>query len=116
MESAGVGSPALGLPRAGAGYGSQSRQLPPILAWLQEWATRDGCTMGPTVFYKQVNVTGLEWTDCQGNATVVHYRIQGEGHRWPSITFKEPGGTIVKTLSTSALIWSFFQQHPLIIS
>src|SRR2546421_7339525 len=96
--------------------GSQSRQLPPILAWLQEWATRDGCTMGPTVFYKQVNVTGLEWTDCRGNATVVHYRIQGEGHRWPSITFKEPGGptgTIVKALSVSALIWSFFQQHPL---
>jgi polyhydroxybutyrate depolymerase len=75
--------------------------------------------MGPTVFYKQVNVTGLEWTDCQGNATVVHYRIQGEGHRWPSITFKEPGGTtgtIVKALSASALIWSFFQQHPLVIS
>ncbi len=96
--------------------GSMSKQLPPILAWLQGWATRDGCTMGPTVFYKQVNVTGLEWTDCQGNATVVHYRIQGEGHRWPSITFKEPGGTtgtIVKALSASALIWSFFQQHPL---
>src|SRR5438132_2420476 len=96
--------------------GSQSRQLPSILAWLQGWATRDGCTRGPTVFYQQVNVTGLEWTDCQGNATVVHYRIQGEGHRWPSPTFKEPGGptgTIVKALSVSALIWSFFQQHPL---
>jgi len=96
--------------------GSMRKQLPPILAWLQGWATRDGCTMGPTVFYKQVNVTGLEWTDCQGNATVVHYRIQGEGHRWPSLPFKEPGGTtgtLVKTLSTSALIWSFFQQHPL---
>src|SRR5947209_10603044 len=96
--------------------GSISRQLPSILAWLQGWATRDGCTRGPTVFYQQVNVTGLEWTDCQGNATVVHYRIQGEGHRWPSITFKEPGGptgTIVKALSVSALIWSFFQQHPL---
>jgi len=96
--------------------GSQSRQLPSILAWLEGWATRDGCAMGPAVFYKQVNVTGLEWTDCRGNATVVHYRIQGEGHRWPSITFKEPGGTtgtIVKALSVSALIWSFFQQHPL---
>ena len=96
--------------------GSQSRQLPPILAWLQGWATRDGCTRGPTVFYKQANVTGLEWTDCQGNATVVHYRIQGEGHIWPSITFKEPGGTAVSSLSASALIWSFFQQHPLVIS
>jgi polyhydroxybutyrate depolymerase len=93
--------------------GSMSKQLPSILAGLQGWTTRDCCNMGPTVFYKQVNVMGLEWTDCRGNATVVHYRIQGEGHRWPSITFKEPGGTTVKALSASALIWSFFQQHPL---
>jgi polyhydroxybutyrate depolymerase len=99
--------------------GSMRRQLPPILAWLQGWATRDGCTRGPTVFYKHVNVTGLEWTDCRGNATVVHYRIQGQGHIWPFVTFNEPGGTTgtsVQALSASALIWSFFQQHPLIIS
>jgi polyhydroxybutyrate depolymerase len=100
--------------------GSQSRQYSPILAWLQGWATCDGCTMGPTIFYTHVNVTGLEWTHCRGNATVVHFRIQGEGHRWPSVSFNvsfnEPGGTTgtpVKALSASALIWSFFQQHPL---
>ena len=101
--------------------GSQSRQLLPILAWLQEWATRDGCTAGPTAFYSQGNVTGLEWTHCQGNATVVHFRIQGEGHTWPSVrfdvSFNVSGGTAGTTgqaLSASALIWSFFQQHPLV--
>ena len=93
--------------------GSMSRQLPPILAWLQGWATRDGCTMGPTVFYKQANVTGLEWTNCQGNAIVIEYRISGEGHVWPHVSFNKPGGTAVSSLSASALIWSFFQQHPL---
>jgi polyhydroxybutyrate depolymerase len=93
--------------------GSVSKQYPPILAWLQGWATRDGCTMGPTVFYKQANVTGLEWTNCRGNATVIQYRISGEGHVWPHVTFNKPGGTAVYALSASALIWSFFQQHPL---
>jgi polyhydroxybutyrate depolymerase len=100
--------------------GSMSKHYPPILAWLQGWATRDGCTMGPTLFYKQVNVKGLEWTNCRGNATVVHFRIQGEGHTWPSVTFNVSfntsggsTGTTVKALSASALIWSFFQQHPL---
>ena len=96
--------------------GRVSRQLPPILAWLQGWATHDGCTRGPTVFYQYVNVTGLEWTNCQGNATVVHYRLQGQGHIWPFVTFNKPGGptgTSVQALSASALIWSFFQQHPL---
>src|SRR6266550_6864087 len=57
--------------------GSQSRQLPSILAWLQGWATRDGCTMGPTIFYTQGNVSGLEWKDCRASATVVHFRLQG---------------------------------------
>src|SRR5712691_1465145 len=93
--------------------GSMSKQLPSILTWLQGWATRDGCTRGPTVFYKQANVTGLEWTNCQRNAIVIQYRISGEGHIWPFITFNEPGGTAVSSLSASALIWSFFQQHPL---
>ena len=93
--------------------GSMSKQLPPILAWLQGWATRDGCTMGPTVFYKQANVTGLEWTNCQGNAIIIQYRISGEGHVWPHVTFNKPGGTAVSSLSALALIWSFFQQHPL---
>jgi polyhydroxybutyrate depolymerase len=93
--------------------GSPRKQYPATLTWLQGWVTRDGCTRGPTVFYKQANVTGLEWTNCQGNATVMQYRISGEGHVWPHIIFNKPGGTAVSSLSASALIWSFFQQHPL---
>jgi len=93
--------------------GSASRRYPPILTWLQGWATRDGCTRGPTVFYKQADVTGLEWTNCRGNATVIQYRISGEGHLWPQVTFNKPGGTAGSSLSASALIWTFFQQHPL---
>jgi len=93
--------------------GGTGNQLPPISAWLQGWATRDGCTRGPTVFYTTVNVTGLEWTHCRGNAIVLHYRIRGEGHVWPFVTFNLPGGTAGKSFSASALIWLFFQQHPL---
>ena len=102
-------------------HGSQSRQFPPILTWLEEWATRDGCTTGPTIFYTRGNVTGLEWTHCQGNATVVHFRMQGEGHRWPSVRFNvsfntsgRTPGTTGQARSASALIWLFFQQYPLV--
>ncbi len=93
--------------------GSARKRYPPVLTWLQGWATRDGCTTGPTVFYKQANVIGLEWTNCRGNATVIQYRISWEGHTWPHVTFKKPGGTAGSSLSASALIRSFFQQHPL---
>jgi polyhydroxybutyrate depolymerase len=93
--------------------GSARERYPAILTWLQGWATRDGCTRGPTVFYKQANVTGLEWTNCQGNAIVIQYRISGAGHVWPHVRFNKPGGPAASSLSAAALIWSFFQQHPL---
>lgn len=100
--------------------GSQLKQYPPILVWLEGWAARDGCTVGPTTFYRQGDVTGLEWIHCRGNAIVVHFPMKGEGHRWPSVRFNvsfnatgAPAGT-TQALSASALIWSFFQQHPLV--
>ncbi len=93
--------------------GSAKKRYPPVLAWLQGWATRDGCTRGPTTFYAQASVTGLEWTNCRGNATILHYRLAGEGHVWPHVSFNVLRGTAVGALSASALIWSFFQQHPL---
>jgi poly(3-hydroxybutyrate) depolymerase len=44
---------------------------------------------------------------------ILQYRITGEGHVRPHVTFNRPGGTAVNTFSASALIWAFFQQHPL---
>jgi polyhydroxybutyrate depolymerase len=78
--------------------------LPSIPQWLQAWANRDGCTQGPFVFLRIPAVTGENWTHCKGNATVVHYRIEGGGHSLPATI----GGT-----ATNVLMWQFFQSHPL---
>lgn len=86
--------------------GSKKKDLPPIAQWLQGWAKRDGCTTGPTLFFKETNVTGEEWTGCREDAMVVHYRIQGEGHMWPRTIFKAH-------VDATTLIWSFFKTHPL---
>jgi len=78
--------------------------LPSIPKWLQIWATWDSCTKGPAIFLRQSNVTGEQWVGCQGNAAVVHYRIEGGGHRWPpTIGGRSPAG----------VVWLFFQAHPL---
>ncbi len=42
-----------------------------------------------------------EWTDCQGNAIIIQYRISGEGHVLPHVSFNKPGGTAVSSLSAS---------------
>jgi polyhydroxybutyrate depolymerase len=78
--------------------------LPSIPQWLQDWATRDGCTQGPLVFLQTANVTGEHWIHCKGNATVVHYRMEGEGHSLPATI----GG-----IATDVLMWNFFQAHSL---
>ncbi|MDQ6660921.1 MAG: ferulic acid esterase, partial [Chloroflexota bacterium] len=78
--------------------------LPSIPQWLQEWARQDSCTNGPKTFLQKSSVTGEQWTDCKGNATVVHYRIEGGGHSWPSAI----GGQ-----SAANVIWLFLQNHPL---
>lgn len=78
--------------------------LPAISGWLQSWATRDGCTRGPSIFLRQSNVTGMQWTNCGRGGVIVHYRIEGGGHSWPPT---------INALSASEVIWRFFQAHPL---
>lgn len=78
--------------------------LPSIPQWLQTWASWDSCTKGPTIFLRQSNVSGEQWAGCQGNAAVVHYRIEGGGHHWPPT---------IGNRSPADVIWLFFQAHPL---
>jgi polyhydroxybutyrate depolymerase len=79
--------------------------LPSIPHWLQDWASRDGCTRGPVTFFQQSTVTGEQWTACQGNATVVHYRTEGGGHSWPRNIGSRSGAEV---------IWLFFQAYQLL--
>lgn len=89
--------------------------FPPIPQWLQDWATRDGCASGPTTFFQQNDVTGEQWSACQQQALVTHYRIQGGGHGWPggAKTSATGGGVITRTISATSIMWQFFQAHPL---
>ncbi len=92
--------------------GSPSNQSPDwtlssLPAYLHAWAVRDGCTQGPTIFLRQPGhpgVTGMRWTGCQGNVSVVHYRIDGGGHHWPPSIEGQPA---------TEVLWHFFQQYTL---
>jgi len=93
--------------------GSHRRKEPPIMLWLQQWASRDGCTKGPSMFYRSQNVIGEEWTSCRGGVVVIGYRILGEGHWWPHILINLRSGNALASYTASQVIWSFFQAHPL---
>ncbi len=78
--------------------------LPSIPQWLADWAARNGCTNGPTVFLHIRNIIAEQWNGCPANAAVVHYRIVGGTHATPPP---------IDGQSPAAIIWSFFQKHPL---
>jgi polyhydroxybutyrate depolymerase len=84
------------------------------LDWLESWAALDGCVPAARQFLNARVITGLEWTGCQNNAVVVHYRLNGGIHVWPG------GATTLKHLPASDrainathVIWEFFAAHPL---
>jgi len=78
--------------------------LPSIPQWLKDWATRDGCSQGPAIFLQKSDVTGEQWLHCQANVAVVHFRMEGGEHSLPATINGE---------STAAIMWNFFQSHPL---
>jgi polyhydroxybutyrate depolymerase len=79
-------------------------QLPSIPQWLQQWAARDGCTSGPTIFYQVAPVVGEQWTHCQGGVSIVHYRVIGGGHAGPPP---------INGQTSAQIIWQFFQRYTL---
>ena len=84
--------------------------FPALPQFLRSWATRDGCTSGPLIFLQQQGqagqpgVTGMQWTGCQGNVRVVHYRINGGGHQWPPA---------IEGHTPAEILWQFFRAYPL---
>jgi poly(3-hydroxybutyrate) depolymerase len=90
---------------------------PPIPEWIDDWATRDGCTVSQNhttmlCSSKKPVVTHYSW-DCKGVEGVVqHYNISNLHHDWPSID-----GNSETTRSTcfnaTTLIMDFFGKHTL---
>lgn len=78
--------------------------LPSIPMWLREWAARDNCTDEPTLFSDGPGVTRMEWISCTTDVAITHYRIDGGGHEWPAALHGRP---------VAAVMWDFFQAHPL---
>ena len=78
--------------------------LPPIPQWLADWAVRNGCTNGPTIFLHTGNIVAEQWNNCPTDSAVVHYRIVGGTHAFPPP---------INGQSPAAIILAFFQKYSL---
>lgn len=100
-----------------AGHG-QNYWTYSVATAAKDWATQDHCALRPSRSEALANVKLTTYAHCAGGATVKLYEIDGEGHEWPG------GPTLPSSLTAllgpqsdavdaNALMWSFFQAHPL---
>ena len=81
------------------------------------WAKRNGCSDTITTTKITSTVTLLSW-QCRDHANVELYRIAGGAHTWPGSLGRTTVDSIgeireMRPLSGDAVIWQFFEAHPL---
>ena len=67
---------------------------------LDLWTGNLACTTPPVITPFNATVEQQVYAPCNGGASVVHYRIDGGGHTWPTGA----------TFSATNVVWGFFQQ------
>jgi polyhydroxybutyrate depolymerase len=90
--------------------GSTVGHLPAIPTWLSGWASRDKCTLGPTLLMRTASEAVEAWTKCAGDGIVMHYALIGGSHAWPRVLYP-PGSA--QPVSTAEVIWTFLNRYSL---
>jgi polyhydroxybutyrate depolymerase len=89
--------------------------FPPVGATMGRWAAHDGCELKPDRNRVADDVELLGWSDCDGDASVQLYVIEGGGHTWPGAPeSRGPGaGPTTHSISANEIAWDFFMNHEL---
>ena len=87
--------------------------IPEVVA---AWAARNDCDATPAQKKVADDVTFTRYT-CPNHADVQLYAIDGAGHTWPGsrlfVGLKDYIGPTSMSIDADAVMWKFFQRHPL---
>ena len=100
----------------GGGSGSLSGMvLPEIPGWVKNLAERNGCQAQPAEQPAAGRAKAITYPGGDCGADVVFYTISGGGHTWPGgrPMMKWLTGTTTRDIEATALMWKFFEAHPL---
>ncbi|MGB5820937.1 MAG: PHB depolymerase family esterase [Saonia sp.] len=78
--------------------------------------SNNGVNLPDTDTTDNSTVTFYEYTDCDCNANISFYRINGGGHTWPGVentSYEEIAGETNEDINASSVLWAFFSQHEL---
>jgi len=84
-----------------------------VNAWVQTWANRNGCTVGPVIMPPIGSAAESRYEGCRDDAGVVLYWIEGQGHAWPGGPAIPMLGGSVTDINASEVMWAFIRDHSL---
>lgn len=97
------------------GSAFRNTELFGFLEWGEDWAERNGCNLEAETLDATSDVSGIRYSDCDADADVVLYTIEGGGHTWPGgagfITLVT--GPVNDDISASAMMWDFYENYTL---
>jgi polyhydroxybutyrate depolymerase len=84
----------------------------------KDWASQDDCSLKAGTSRPTSGVTLTSFPKCADGAAVELYVVKGEGHEWPGgpvmpSTITTELGPQSSAIDANALMWSFFQAHPM---
>jgi polyhydroxybutyrate depolymerase len=85
---------------------------PPVRAWVEAWAKRNGCNPTPTIEHPKPTISKETWADCDAEVSVILYSIEEAGHTWPGSQFGARLGGFTIDINATDVIWEFFASHP----
>jgi polyhydroxybutyrate depolymerase len=89
--------------------------LPDVPAFVEAFAARTSCASVPEPLPATGSASGIRYQGCDGGAEIGLTIIEQGGHTWPGGA-SLPGflvGETTQDISASALLWDFYQAHPL---
>jgi polyhydroxybutyrate depolymerase len=98
------------------GLTSRRFNFPRIADWVADWAARNSCDDTPETLPDVGEVSSVEYVNCDDNAKVIFYTVNGGGHAWPGGDTPMPEravGHTTQDIDASAVMWEFFKAHPL---
>lgn len=90
--------------------------MPAIAPFVEALARHNGCDPQPAPIASVGSVSGWQYLHCEADASVALYIIDGGGHTWPGGWDGRDFllGTTTQEVSASAILWDFYEAHPLV--
>jgi len=88
--------------------GAGGRRVPPVENSALNWARHDGCDVSGSRKRLSDHVRTVAYSECQGEAAVVLYIIEGGGHTWPGSVDVARLGATTHEIDATKEIWEFF--------